>query len=83
MVFPHRRALRARLLPFRYMDGPYLKINFSSRRLGVEGNKVMAGRTPANPRTLDEYEGKPGWFSLIAGRFARGCSHSGIWMGLI
>ena len=27
--------------------------------------------------------GKPGWFSLIAGRFARGCSLSGISMGSI
>jgi hypothetical protein len=35
MVFPHRRALRARLRPFRYMDGIYLRISFSLATLVV------------------------------------------------
>ncbi len=52
MVFPHRRALRARLLSFRYTDGLCLTISFSTRRLGVGENKVMAGGTPANPAAL-------------------------------
>jgi hypothetical protein len=32
MVFPHRQALRAWLLPFRYMDGNCLS-RYSSRRI--------------------------------------------------
>jgi hypothetical protein len=51
MVFPHRRALRAGLLPFRYMDGTYLRSVETLRRLAVNENKVMAGGTPANPAT--------------------------------
>jgi hypothetical protein len=49
MVPSHRRALRARLLSFRQIDGIYLRIGFSMRRTGVEEDKVMAGGTPANP----------------------------------
>jgi hypothetical protein len=52
MVPSHRRALRARLLSFRYIDGIYSGLDFSPLRLGVEENKVMAGGTPANPATL-------------------------------
>jgi hypothetical protein len=48
MVPSQRRALRARLLSFRYL----LPIGFSSPRLGVIRDKVMAGGTPANPATL-------------------------------
>ena len=51
MVFPHRRAFRARLLPFRYIDGIVLE-EFLLATLGVEMDKVMAGGTPANPATL-------------------------------
>jgi len=47
----HRRALRARLLSFRYIDG-IVWINFSTPRFGVSGDKVMAGGTPANPAKL-------------------------------
>ena len=45
----------------------------------------MAGGTPANPAALADakYEREPRWFPLIAGRFARGCSLSGVSMGLI
>jgi len=63
MVFPHRRpadpalnfetakgcSLRGPALPFRYIDGPLLRRDFSSPRFGVIRNKVMAGGTPANP----------------------------------
>ncbi len=52
MVPSHRRALRARLLSFRYIDGTYLRINFYSPCSGVIRDKVMAGGTPANPATL-------------------------------
>jgi hypothetical protein len=31
---------------------PLLRIDFSSRCVGVNGNKVMAGGTPANPAAL-------------------------------
>jgi hypothetical protein len=54
MVFPHRRALRAGLLPFRYTDGTYLTHLQSSRRVALDLNKVMAGETPANPAALAE-----------------------------
>src|SRR5450759_1798369 len=43
MGFPHRRALRARLRPFRYVDGIYLRISPSTRRFGGVEDKVMAG----------------------------------------
>src|SRR6266849_4161781 len=39
MVFPYRRALRARLIPFRYTDGIYPNV-FSWQRLGVERTKL-------------------------------------------
>src|SRR5712692_4138110 len=39
MVFPYRRALRARLIPFRYTDGIYPNV-FSCQRLGVERTKL-------------------------------------------
>ncbi len=29
------------------------------------------------------YEGEPGWFPLIGGRFARACSLSGMRMGFV
>ena len=45
---PHRRALRARLLSLRYMDGFSLK-DWRLAVLGVIKDKVMAGETPANP----------------------------------
>jgi hypothetical protein len=52
MVPSHRRALRARLLSFQYVDGIYLR-RISPRR-DEEGikHKVMAGGTPANPATM-------------------------------
>ena len=40
------------LLSFRYIDGICLRISFSSPRMEVGGNKVMAGGTPANPAAL-------------------------------
>jgi hypothetical protein len=42
----------ARLLSFRYIDGLYLTIGFSTRRLGVGENKVMAGRNAAMTAAL-------------------------------
>src|SRR5712664_3598509 len=81
MVFPHRQALRAWLLPFRYIDGIVQKAE-ARPRLGGVRNKVAPGLNPAALASLARYEGKPGRFSLIARRFARGCSHSGISMGL-
>jgi hypothetical protein len=56
MVPSHRRALRARLLFLRYIDGLVLNKTFSSRRLGVAWDKVMAAGTPANPATLVQEE---------------------------
>jgi hypothetical protein len=53
MVFPHGRALRARLLSFPYIDGIYLRISWTYRRLGAARDKVVAGGAPANPATLD------------------------------
>src|ERR1700674_1717284 len=47
MVPSHRRALRARLLSFRYL----FRISFSSPRWSGE-DKAMAGGTPANPAAL-------------------------------
>ena len=52
MVPSHRRALRARLLSFRYMDGLCFRRVFSAPRMAVIKCKVMAGGTPANPATL-------------------------------
>ena len=52
MVFPHRRALRTGLLPFRYADGTCLRNVETSRSLAVDGDKAMAGGTPANSATL-------------------------------
>jgi hypothetical protein len=46
-----RAAPPQALLSFRYIDGIYLRISFSTRRRVVEKNKVMAGGTPANPAT--------------------------------
>src|ERR1035437_8346754 len=48
----HRRALRARLLSFRYVDGINSGLDSPPRRFGVDENKVMAGGTPANPAAL-------------------------------
>jgi len=54
MVPSHTRVGFAEaLLSFRYKVGLCLRISFSRRRLGVEGNKVMAGGTPANLATLE------------------------------
>jgi hypothetical protein len=50
MVFPHRRALRARLRPFRYTDRTCL--NISHRDISVDWDKVTAGLNPAVPATL-------------------------------
>jgi hypothetical protein len=38
------------LLSFRYL----FRISFSSPRLVVAGDKVMAGETPANPATMEQ-----------------------------
>src|SRR5450759_430312 len=51
-------ASPTRLLSFRYIDGTYLRIGFSPRRLRGVGDKVMAGGTRAIPAT-QTYEGKP------------------------
>ena len=48
MVFPHRRALRARLRPFRYIDGTELRISFSSRPQGDTAAKSWPG-DPSHP----------------------------------
>ena len=50
MVPPHRRALRARLLLLRYIDGINSGLVLRAA-IGNVGNKVMAGETPANPAT--------------------------------
>ena len=50
MVPPHRRALRARLLLLRYIDGIVLEI--LPVTIAGDQDKVMAGGTPANPATL-------------------------------
>src|SRR5450759_5068377 len=42
MVFAHRRALRARRRPFRYIDGIYSG-SFYARRFGVEETKSWPG----------------------------------------
>jgi hypothetical protein len=47
----HRRALRARLLSFRYIDGVFLE-EFLIAMIESVRDKVMAGGTPANPATL-------------------------------
>jgi hypothetical protein len=47
----HRRALRARLLSFRYKDG-LVKKRALLATIERDKNKVMAGETPANPATL-------------------------------
>jgi hypothetical protein len=49
MVPPHRRALRARLLLLRYVDG--ISREGSLATPGDRMDKVMAGGTPANPAT--------------------------------
>src|ERR1700674_2945267 len=77
MVPSHRRALRARLLSFRYL----LRISFSTRRLVVQGTKSWPGGP--RPTLRRKYEMEPLWFLLIAGRFARGCSLSDIYYGLV
>jgi hypothetical protein len=51
MVPPHRRALRARLLLLRYIDGINSEFDLHTEH-GVIGDKVMAGGTPANPATM-------------------------------
>jgi hypothetical protein len=51
MVPSHRRALRARLLSFRHIDGIYLEI-LARPRLASPEDKAMAGGTPANPAAL-------------------------------
>jgi GNAT superfamily N-acetyltransferase len=58
---------------------PSVPVIACEARRGPAGtfSNAAAGLRPAL------YEGKPGWFSLIAGRFARGCAHSGISNGLI
>ena len=43
MVPSHRRALRARLLSFRYIDGIYLRMSQSSQRFGLERTKSWPG----------------------------------------
>jgi hypothetical protein len=58
----HRRALRARLLLLRYIDGIVLEALPAT--IGGYQGKVMAGETPANPATmvLDfTIRGIPGW----------------------
>jgi hypothetical protein len=53
MVPPHRRALRARLLLLRYIDGIDSRLALPTTFWG-EGDKVMAGGTPANPAALED-----------------------------
>ena len=59
MIPSHRRALRARLLSFRHIDGTYLRISLSLRRLeGIE-TKFWPGK----PRpTLRRWLGA-GWLA--------------------
>jgi hypothetical protein len=53
MVPSHRRALRARLLSFRYIDGLCFREKISTQRLGVARDKVTAGLNPADPAKLE------------------------------
>jgi hypothetical protein len=55
MVPSHRRALRARLLSFRYIDGPLLRNSFSSQGPGVVGAKQW----PGGPRPTMRRQSKP------------------------
>src|SRR4030081_3738007 len=41
----HRRALRARLLSFRYIDGTCLRMSFAPRQLAVKETKSWPGET--------------------------------------
>jgi hypothetical protein len=52
MVPSHRQLLRARLLSFRYMDGPCFRL-VSPRDAWVwEETKVTAGLNPADPAAM-------------------------------
>jgi hypothetical protein len=81
MVFPHRQALRAWLLPFRYIERTLLR-DLSQPRLGDKSDKVTAGGTPADPATLVMREDPDGLPSSHVRLRRRCCSHSGISMGL-
>jgi hypothetical protein len=50
MVFPYRRALRARLIPFRYTDGIFLKA--TPGHDWEYKNQVAAGVNPAAKAAL-------------------------------
>ncbi len=50
MVFPHRRALRVRLLPFRYKDGLVRKSLLAL--IGSGEDKGTAGLNPADPASI-------------------------------
>ena len=47
-----RAASPQALLSFRYIDGLCFRRSSSQPRLGVAGDKVMAGGTPANPAAI-------------------------------
>jgi hypothetical protein len=53
MVFPQRRALRARLRPFRYVDGIYYGLVTPNNAWG-DKDKVMAGGDPGQPCLVGE-----------------------------
>ncbi len=55
MVFPHRRALRARLRPFRYIDGIFLK-GLAHVQVSGEEAWVTAGINPAFSTTRCKYD---------------------------
>ncbi len=55
MVFPHRRALRARLRPFRYIDGIFLK-GLAHVQVSGEEAWVTAGINPAFSTTRGKYD---------------------------
>src|SRR5438445_672454 len=70
---------------YRPADTPTVNPHRSPEPVGNPARRARPGHCEAwrarHVGPLRRYEGKPGWFSLIAGRFARGCAHSGIWMG--
>ena len=60
MVPSHRRALRARLLSFRYIEAINSELDSPRDDWASKGDKDMAGETPANPAVLVGLVGQVG-----------------------
>src|SRR5712692_7952644 len=68
MVFPHRRALRAQLLPFRYIDGLNLEgvprdVWEANRDKAAAGVKPAALATLVLPKRVSEWSLRPDSFA--------------------